>query len=168
MASGNALHANPRTQQVAARLMADAMQDVSAGMLAGRDHYAERDRVLHELAPAWVKVAGKDAAEAAVRGLHFLDPSAYLKPHEQDALRRQHADERRALPDRWLRLTPAAFPAMRQLTYPCRPIIWDACLYWRRRRNYYKLFLPSAHAGFAVFARHSLARRPVSRSQFQP
>lgn len=99
MARDNALRANPRTQQVAARLMADAMQDVSAGMLAGRDHYAERDRVLHELAPAWVKIAGKDAADAAVRGLHFLDPSAYLKPHERDALRRQQTDERRALQD---------------------------------------------------------------------
>jgi len=99
MASGSAFRPNPRTQQVAARLMADAMQDVAAGMLAGRDHYAERDRVLHDLAPAWIKVAGKDAADAAVRGMHFLEPGAYLKPHEREALPLQQATEQRALRD---------------------------------------------------------------------
>jgi hypothetical protein len=79
--------------------MADAMQEVGAGMLAGRDHHAERDRVLHDLAPAWVKVAGKDAADAAVRGLHFLEPEAYLRPHERQALRRQQEHDRQALRD---------------------------------------------------------------------
>lgn len=99
MARGSAFQADPRTQRVAARLMADAMGEVAQGMLAGRDHHAERDRVLHNLAPAWVKVAGKDAADAAVRGLHFLEPDAYLRPHEREALRRYQADERRALRD---------------------------------------------------------------------
>lgn len=99
MASGNALRPNPRTQQVAARLMADAMQDVAAGMLAGRDHYAERDRVLHDLVPAWIKVAGKDAADAAVRGMHFLGPAEYLKSHERVALAQQQQAEKRALSD---------------------------------------------------------------------
>lgn len=99
MARGSVFQPDPRTQRVAARLMADAMGEVAQGMLAGRDHDAERDRVLHDLAPAWVKVAGKEAADAAVRGLHFLDPDAYLRPHERDALRRHQADERRALRD---------------------------------------------------------------------
>lgn len=99
MARGSAFQPDPRTQRVAARLMADAMGEVAQGMLAGRDHHAERDRVLHDLAPAWVRVAGKDAADAAVRGLHFLEPDAYLRPHEQDALRRHQADDRRALRD---------------------------------------------------------------------
>lgn len=95
---------NPRTQAVAGRLMADAMGEIAQGVLSGRDHHAERDRVLREMAPAWIQIAGRDAADAAVRGLHYLEPREYLSPAERRGLRaikQQEQEQRQAADAAW-------------------------------------------------------------------
>lgn len=94
MVRAKGFQADPRTNRVAARLMADAMQDIAHRRVRhGTDFYAARSDVLHELAPAWVKVAGKDAADAAVRGLHMVSPDEMLTKAERVAVRdREQAD----------------------------------------------------------------------------
>lgn len=79
---------DPRSKVIAGRLMAGAMESAAHRMLAGEDPHAARDAALREFAPAWSQIAGKDAADAATRGLLMLDPGECLTAAERRGLAR--------------------------------------------------------------------------------
>lgn len=79
---------DPYTEMMAQRLMVGAMEEMAPLILSGRDGYAVRESVLGELVPAWVKMAGRGAADAAVRGMYALEPMDCLTEAEKAGLRR--------------------------------------------------------------------------------
>lgn len=79
--------------------MTGAMEDVAQGILSGRDGYAVRESVLSELVPAWVEMAGRGAADAAVRGMYALEPRECLTKAEAAGLRRLEKVEAESLRD---------------------------------------------------------------------
>lgn len=97
------MYADPRTDQIAVSMAAEAMEAIAHGRVRhGADHYRERDRVLRERVPLWVEHAGKDAADKAVRALHFVSPDECLTARERTVLRdRAKAD---AIAE-WVRVT---------------------------------------------------------------
>ncbi|TFZ55563.1 hypothetical protein E4V01_21815 [Methylorubrum sp. Q1] len=96
---GKPIRVDPHAEIMAQRLMTGAMDDVAQGILSGRDGYAVRESVLSELAPAWVKMAGRGAADAAVRGMYALEPRECLTKAEAVGLRRLEAIEAKSLRD---------------------------------------------------------------------
>jgi hypothetical protein len=84
---------------MAQRLMTGAMDEVAQGILSGRDGYAVRESVLSELVPAWVKMAGRGPADAAVRGMYALEPRECLTAAESAGLRRLEKVEAQKLRD---------------------------------------------------------------------
>jgi hypothetical protein len=87
---------DPRSAQRAQNLMADAMQQVADLRLRhGVDHHQAREQVLRQDTAAWVEHAGKEVADAAVRGLHMLSPAEYLTARERRVLRAREKTQRR-------------------------------------------------------------------------
>lgn len=79
---------DPRSARVAHNLMASAMQDV-ANLRFRHDvgHYQEREQMPRQDTAAWVEHGGKEIADAAVRGLHFVFPDECLTIRERTVLR---------------------------------------------------------------------------------
>ncbi|MBB2964750.1 hypothetical protein [Methylobacterium sp. R2-1] len=96
---------DPHAEMMARRLMTGAMDEVAQGILSGRDGYAVRESVLSELVPAWVKMAGRGPADAAVRGMYALKPRECLTAAEAAGLRRLEKIEAENLRKRMKRET---------------------------------------------------------------
>lgn len=79
---------DPYTATVAQRLMVGAMEEMAPLILSGRNGYAVREEVLREFVPAWIKLAGRGAADAAIRGMYALEPEDCLTREEKAGLRR--------------------------------------------------------------------------------
>lgn len=79
---------DPYTATVAQRLMVGAMEEMAPLILSGRNGHAAREEVLREFVPAWIKLAGRGAADAAVRGMYALEPEDCLTREEKAGLRR--------------------------------------------------------------------------------
>lgn len=79
---------DPHTATVAQRLMVGAMEEMAPLILSGRNGYAVREEVLREFVPAWIKLAGRGAADAAIRGMYALEPEDCLTREERAGLRR--------------------------------------------------------------------------------
>ena len=79
---------DPYTATVAQRLMVGAMEEMAPLILSGKNGYAAREEVLREFVPAWIKLAGRGAADAAVRGMYALEPEECLTGAERAGLRR--------------------------------------------------------------------------------
>lgn len=89
MAKRNPLpRVDPYTATVAQRLMVGAMEEMAPLILSGRNGYAAREEVLREFVPAWIKLAGRGAADAAIRGMYALEPEECLTREEKAGLRR--------------------------------------------------------------------------------
>lgn len=79
---------DPHTAMMAQRLMTGAMEEMAPLILSGRNGYAAREEVLREFVPAWIKLAGRGAADAAIRGMYALEPEECLTREEKAGLRR--------------------------------------------------------------------------------
>lgn len=79
---------DPHTTMMAQRLMTGAMEEIAPLILSGRNGYAVREEVLREFVPAWIKLAGRGAADAAIRGMYALEPEDCLTREERAGLRR--------------------------------------------------------------------------------
>lgn len=79
---------DPYTETIAQRLMVGAMEEMAPLILSGRNGYAVREEVLREFVPAWIKLAGRGAADAAIRGMYALEPEDCLTREEKAGLRR--------------------------------------------------------------------------------
>lgn len=96
MNKAHRMDVDPRSAQVAQHLMASAMEEVANLRIRhGVGHYEARERVLREVSGEWVAQAGKETADAAVRGLHFLDAGEYLTARERGVLAARERSERR-------------------------------------------------------------------------
>lgn len=96
MSKAHRMDVDPRSTAIAQRLMVSAMEDVAGLRIRhGVGHYQAREDVLREVSGEWVKQAGKETADAAVRGLHFLGAAEYLNRRERDVLRARERSERR-------------------------------------------------------------------------
>lgn len=79
---------DPYTETIAQRLMVGAMEEMAPLILSGKNGYAVREEVLREFVPAWIKLAGRGAADAAIRGMYALEPEDCLTREEKAGLRR--------------------------------------------------------------------------------
>lgn len=79
---------DPYTAMMAQRLMVGAMEEMAPLILSGKNGYAAREEVLREFVPAWIKLAGRGAADTAVRGMYALEPEECLTREEKAGLRR--------------------------------------------------------------------------------
>ncbi|MHC2020377.1 hypothetical protein [Methylobacterium sp. CM6247] len=103
MAKRYRMDVDPRSNRIASALMASAMEDVAQLRIRyGVGHYEARDQVLREVSGEWVKQAGKETADAAVRGLHFLQANEYLTQRESAVLCDR---EKRDRAQEWERVT---------------------------------------------------------------
>ena len=91
---------DPHTEMMARRLMTGAMEEIAPLIMAGRNGYAAREEVMREFVPAWIKLAGRGAADAAVRGMYAMEPEEYLTDAERAGLRRLEAIVAKNLRDR--------------------------------------------------------------------
>jgi hypothetical protein len=96
MSKAYRMDVDPRSARVAQHLMASAMEEVATLRVRhGVGHYEARERVLRDVSGDWVAQAGKETADAAVRGLHYLSAGEYLTRRERGALAARERSERR-------------------------------------------------------------------------
>lgn len=96
MPEAHRMDVDPRSTRIATNLMASAMEDVAGRRIRhGVGHHHAREDVLREVSSEWVKQAGKETADAAVRGLHFLSPDEYLSDRERRVLKAREGSGRR-------------------------------------------------------------------------
>lgn len=82
---------DPSIRACAQSLIVEAMDAIEADRLAGVSFYVARDRAVETRAADWVRLYGKDAADAAVRGLHMLQEGEILSREAKAAIQARRA-----------------------------------------------------------------------------